>query len=134
MNSNDLFGDTIYVYTRAQAIEDGVLIDVSEVAREAGFRLPVVVTSAVWEQYISWSAEDSEKQAYQDESGRLWDVLWMLRVAASRCREQGVMFYELYVIRRNGRSRKPIKTQLKAVIGGGDQGEPVITIMLPTED
>jgi len=33
----------IHTYTRAQAIEDGVLIDVSEMAREAGFRWPVAV-------------------------------------------------------------------------------------------
>ena len=32
------FGDVISTYTRAQAIEDGVLIDVSSMAREAGFK------------------------------------------------------------------------------------------------
>jgi hypothetical protein len=35
-------------YTRAEAIADGVLIDVSERAREAGFTVPVAVTAAVW--------------------------------------------------------------------------------------
>ncbi len=37
------FAPVISVYTRAQAIEDGVLVDVSETAREAGFRIPVAV-------------------------------------------------------------------------------------------
>ena len=32
--------DLIHSYTRAQAIEDGVLVDVSDVAKEAGFKLP----------------------------------------------------------------------------------------------
>jgi hypothetical protein len=32
----------IYSYTRAQAIADGVLVDVSELAREAGFRFPLL--------------------------------------------------------------------------------------------
>ncbi|EQD30141.1 hypothetical protein B2A_14268, partial [mine drainage metagenome] len=32
--------DVISRYTRAQAIEDGVLVEVSELAREAGFRFP----------------------------------------------------------------------------------------------
>ena len=39
-------------YTRAQAIEDGVLIDVSKMAKEAGFTIPVAVTAAVWNEHI----------------------------------------------------------------------------------
>jgi len=39
--------DIIFSYTRAQAIEDGVLVDVSELAREASFRYPVAVTQGV---------------------------------------------------------------------------------------
>ena len=39
MTSNNL---VIFTYTRAQAIADGVLIDVSKLAREASFRYPVV--------------------------------------------------------------------------------------------
>lgn len=37
-----LFSDApvVHAYTRAEAIEDGVLVDVSETAREAGFRVP----------------------------------------------------------------------------------------------
>ncbi len=38
----------IYAYTRAQAIADGVLIDVSAFAAEAGFKYPVALTSAAW--------------------------------------------------------------------------------------
>ena len=34
--------------SRAQAIEDGVLVDVSDIAKEAGFRYPVALTSALW--------------------------------------------------------------------------------------
>ena len=34
----------IYAYTRAQAIEDGVLIDVTEQAKAIGFKLHTVVT------------------------------------------------------------------------------------------
>jgi hypothetical protein len=35
--------DLIHAYTRANAIADGTLIDVSEVTREAGFRFPVAL-------------------------------------------------------------------------------------------
>ncbi|PXV79112.1 DUF6573 family protein [Nitrosomonas eutropha] len=47
---NEFFqaSDVIHTHTRAQLIEDGDLIDVSETAREAGFMVPVAITRAVW--------------------------------------------------------------------------------------
>lgn len=131
---NNLFGDVVHAYTRAQAIEDGELVDVSEVASEAGFRLSVVVTREVWERYIAWSDADSGAQSYQDESGRLWDVLSMLRFAVRSSKNECVIQYRLHVIPRDGRSRKAKLTRLKAMIHSGDNGEPVVTIMLPSED
>ena len=77
---------------------------------------------------------DTQKQVYQDEAGRLWDVMWMLRIAINSCRGESEICYRLLVIPRDGRSRKPVSVDLKAVIHGGDKDEPVITIMLPTED
>ncbi len=73
---SDKFGDFIYKYTRAQAIADGVLVDVTETANESGFRWPVALTRAVWEDCVAWSEEDSKRQVHQTESGRLWDVLF----------------------------------------------------------
>ena len=42
----------IFSYTRAQAIEDGVLVDLTEWAAETGFKIPVACTATVWHQYI----------------------------------------------------------------------------------
>lgn len=135
MNSAfEFFGEVIYGYTRAQAIEDGELVDVSKTAKEAGFKLPVAVTRAVWDQYIDWTAADDDKQTIQNASGRLWDILWMLYLACRRCAGESCLNYRLYAIPRDGRSRTPRQIELKAVIGGGDNGEPVITVMLPDED
>jgi len=36
-SAESFFGNVISAYTRAQAIEDGVLIDVSSIAKESGF-------------------------------------------------------------------------------------------------
>lgn len=44
--------ELIHSYSRRQANEDGVLVDISETAREAGFTLPVALTAAVYEQYV----------------------------------------------------------------------------------
>ena len=45
--SEILFGEVIFSYTRAQAIADRVLIDVTPTALKAGFRFPVAVTAAL---------------------------------------------------------------------------------------
>jgi hypothetical protein len=121
--------EIIYAYTRAQAIEDGELVDVSETAREAGIKFPVAVTRAVWVKYV----EIPEGVTCQDERGRLWDILWMLRCNAGRGGD--TLFFKLYV-RNHNRERltKADLVTLKAVCGPGDTPEPVITIMLPDED
>jgi hypothetical protein len=63
--------EPIHAYTRADAIRDGVLIDVSAVAREAGIRYPVALTRAAWERCVAVAPG----VLCQAEAGRLWDVL-----------------------------------------------------------
>ena len=122
--------EVIYAYTRAQALEDAILVDVSEMAKEAGIKFPVALTSAVYGKYV----EVSDGITGQDEGGRLWDILWMLRCAARQCQEDALHF-QLYV-RNHNRERLDYQdlVTLKALCGPGDQGEPVITVMLPAED
>ncbi|MFC1602201.1 DUF6573 family protein [Pseudomonadota bacterium] len=75
-SADSLFGNVISTYTRAQAIEDGVLIDAGSMAKEVGFKYSVAITSAAWSDCVAWSEDDNQKQVYQDQSGRLWDVLY----------------------------------------------------------
>lgn len=130
---NDCLNEHIYIYTRAQAIEDGVLVDVSETAKEAGFQIPVAVTQAVWHEYIEWK-NVKNKKAIQNTEGRLWDVLSMLRFACSRLKDESEIKYRLYVVPQDKQTVKSSLVELRAAIAGGDNGEPVITIMLPDED
>ncbi len=127
------FGEAICTYTRAQAIEDGVLVDATETAREAGFRYPVAMTRAAWEDCVSWGDDDSKRQTYQDEAGRLWDVLWMASVAARR-NSGAELRFQLYRVPRGGRGVKPRLVVLQMHCGPGDEGEPVITISMLGED
>jgi hypothetical protein len=121
--------DLIHRYTRADAIRDGVLIDVSVVAREAGIRYPVALTAAVWAKCVVVPPE----VLCQDEAGRLWDVLWLLACAARRSDGGPELCYAVHVRNDNNDAIPPL-VQLKALCGPGDQAEPVITIMLPNED
>lgn len=132
----EIFGEIISSYTRAQAIEDGVLVDVTETAKEAGFKVPVALTRAVWEDCVAWGAEDSERHGVpQDESGRLWDLLWMTCLASRRAASEDIqVLVGLLRVPRHGRGRLPRRVTLVAEIGPGDEREPVITIMWPGED
>ena len=81
-SEHPIFGKVISVYTRAQALADGVLIDAGSMTREAGFRWPVAITAGAWADCVAWDDADSERQTHQDQSGRLWDVLFMAAYAA----------------------------------------------------
>ena len=131
--TNDLFGSVISVYTRTQALADGVLVDVTDTAREAGFVFPVALTHAVWEDCVGWSAEDTKRKGGpQDEMGRLWDVLWMAKLAARKGGER--ILFQLYRVPREGRGVRAKLVTLAAHCGQGDDGEPVVTIMMSAED
>ncbi len=132
--ANEIFGEIIHSYTRKQATEDGFLVDVTETAHEAGFSIPVALTRAIWEDCVEWDETDSKRQTYQDLSGRLWDVINMAFLAAHMSKNQSSFLYQVYRVPRGGRGRKARRVILKSVIGSGDQGEPVITIMQPNED
>jgi hypothetical protein len=104
-----------------------VLIDVSAAALEAGIRWPVALTRAVWERCVTVPPG----VACQDEAGRLWDLVWMLACAARRSEGTEVRFG--VHVRKDNRDGTPPPVRLKALCGPGDQGEPVITAMLPNE-
>ncbi len=128
------FGDELREQLAAlAAMENGArlnLLDVSSIAKEAGFRIPVAVTSSVWHDYIT---PDPRAAGYQDIDGRLWDILWMLSIKARQARQARgarVMFSVLMIMK--ARQRRYIT--FRSVIGAGDDGEPVITIMTLYED
>lgn len=127
--------NVIDVYTRENAIDDGVLVDVSEMAKEAGFKIPVAMTSALWIDCVAWSDEDSKKQEiHQDQDGRLWDVLYMAAMAAKAAGNSQCVPVRVYRVKRDTRSQGATMVTFKSHVGPGDQGEPVITLMLTNED
>ena len=129
------FGPVVFAYSRRQAIEDGVLVDVTQTAREAGFRIPVALSRAVWDRLV---ALPEGYRGFQDEAGRLWDVLWMARHYA--CRAPNSNRVRMCVLVRDIRgdlrdSHRPPRRHFPIVaIGAGDEGLPAITIMFPEDD
>jgi hypothetical protein len=121
--------DLIHRYTRADALRDGVLLDATAIAREAGITYPVALTRAVWERCVAVPPGVE----CQDEAGRLWDVVWLLACAVRGGAGGRDLRFGVHV-RNDNRDRTPPLVQLKAVCGPSDQGEPVVTIMTPDED
>jgi hypothetical protein len=121
--------DLIHSYSRAQAIEDGLLIDSSKTAKEAGIRFPVALTRALWERCVAVPPG----VICQDEAGRLWDIVWLLRLAITRSAGGSEVRFGVYV-RNDNREGTPPLVRLKAVCGPDDDGSPCLTVMLPEED
>jgi hypothetical protein len=129
--TTDLFGPVIHRYTRAQALADGVLVDAAPLAAEAGFTVPVALTAEAWAHTVTW---DEANTAAQDETGRLWDVLTMTRLAAGRATPgQTRVIVQLIRVPNRKNATRPTPVLLHAHIGPGDHGEPVLTIMRPHE-
>ena len=133
--------DIISRYTRAEALNDGELIAAPEgLTRQAGISVPVAFTRAAWYQYIEPSY--LPEMPDQDLTGRLWDLLWMLRMSANRSRSSSVIIFRVAfeLLREKARANGIVHirggeiVELKAVCGPGDDCEPVITVMLPAED
>jgi hypothetical protein len=122
--------EIISSYSRAQALEDGELVAADpKLADEAGIRWPVALTRALWAEAVEVNARDREYG--QDVTGRLWDVLWLFAVAV-RTRRFAEDTFVYAVMVQKGRQLERVR--IKAHVGPGDKGEPVITLMLPDED
>ena len=125
------FGEPIHAYTRAQALADGVLVDVTRQASPAemrgGFTVPVAVTAAVW---AAIEAIPDSLVGIADARGRLHDVLWMARVAAQRFRGACGGTFAVHLPSRGTRQR--VKT-LRVEIGPDDHGAPCVTIGFPED-
>jgi hypothetical protein len=141
----DFWGPVVYSYSRAQAIEDGILVDLEKfsfrphhnVRQEAGIIFPVAMTRTAYARMIQ--DEDEPLPPGQDISGRMWDVLYMFRLAARRSDGDRFLFRVSVTnwIERDGKRINRTKQEtvtLKAICGPGDDAAPVITIMLPNED
>ena len=126
----ETFGPVIYSYTRAQAVADGVQVEVTKTANEAGIKFPVFLTRTVFDAYVAVPPGVT----CQDEAGRLWDVVWMLRFAIQRSRAGADRLpFALYVRNDNHRAKL---VKLIATCGPLDIDDPApaITVMMPDED
>jgi hypothetical protein len=118
--------DLIHAYSRAQALEDGQLVDVTDNARQVGIKVPVAVTAAVFGLCIE---VPPSRRRLEDVGGRTHDIVWLLRCAIRRSGGGRRVDFVVSCSTRAGRRN----VRLKALCGPGDAGEPVITVMCHDE-
>lgn len=122
----ELFGDPIHVYSRAQALADGVLVDVTKRA-EGIFRVPVAFTRSLWD-----VIEDLEESPLRDQAiaVRIREVLGAAaELGRDRRNTDRIAFPLLLPTKTHGLKQY----ELVAVSGPGDAGEHVVTIGFPID-
>jgi len=125
-------GPIIFSYTRKQAIEDGVLMDLCQPVYEPmlkmlGFKIHIAITATAFHEAVG-DPEAMAKERPGDVLRGVWTMLKVIREEIGRSKE-GVDRIHFQLPRPPG---KPCA--LWVHIGPGDEGEPVLTIMLEGED
>ncbi|HZD31552.1 MAG TPA: DUF6573 family protein [Candidatus Angelobacter sp.] len=149
--------EVISVYTRQQAIEDGILVDCEQAPmgemRSQVMKWPLAITATAFHRYVWPIGEELNLPPGQSLEGRFWDVVWMFRAAVKgtvtgRHISPCDLLFDFYCIvddpalwpnenidaTAKSRPEGTRLVTLKAVSGPGDDGEPVMTFMLPDED
>lgn len=128
--ANNPFADAeiISVYTRQQAIDDGMFVDVSKMAKEAGIKYPVAITSNLFHTYIEPSEE--AKSYGQSVDGRLWDVLFVFRMMAKRANGSFIKFTVSF---NDGTKKEDVDIWAVCEAQSPTDPSPAINIMLPED-
>jgi hypothetical protein len=124
LQADQPFGPIIFSYTRKQAIEDGVLVDVTELAGLEGFRLHTAMTATLFGEAVRRpaGAKPPEGVEVNPETAIRW-LLKRLHLEIKRLPPgEDRVYFTMGEI------------SLWALCGPGDEGEPVLTCMLEGED
>ena len=100
----------ISIYTREQALADGVLINISETAKCVGFKYPTAITATLAVDLAGTSA-----------------LFWTLYRFAKLIADSPKTDNDIIVL-------KDVEgAEAWLHLGGGDNGEPVLTLMRPQD-
>lgn len=134
----EIYGEPISIYTVEQGVADGLFVRIDpQLCEEAGFNVPVVLTRAAWDDLVKW-----ERGAFNDETGRAWDVLTMCRAVAraSMCDQRRRPFWMYRVPNRTksgnlSTSCTAVRVRRDAVVQAwNSEGTPCVTILMEEED
>jgi len=129
--------EVIHTYSHQQAVEDGIVMDVSHMARRMGFDVPVFVTNTVWAEAICPDGVSGDDRVglflayvkgtlrYLHEEDALEDDLIELPLT--------LPMVGVHVIDREGKEIEPMERTLWLHLDANDKGEPIFTILFPED-
>ena len=106
------------------------LLMLLRVPKKQASSFPTAMTNAVYQDCVAW--DNGKEKAYQDESGRMWDIFTMAKYAIRQGANTNRIAFTVLRVPRGQKRAKEVA--LTMVIGPGDTPAPVITIMFPNED
>lgn len=118
--------EIFHSYTRKQAIQDGILIDITAESKEFGFVYPIAITDGLFAELTS------NKPEYEAYTARLNDALMLLYLKITHCKDESIVFYDMLITNAKGQKET---LGLKCICDGDgdDDGEPVLTLMMSSE-
>ncbi len=117
---------TSHRYTRTQAIDDGLLIDVGQAAQDVEIGCPTAISSTVWNSYV----QVRKSASWQDERERLGNIMAALRETFPNPLP-GIERQFLLQVQND--ANPPRQVRLKAICTLGDNDETVLTVLMPSE-
>ena len=111
--------DYVYRYTRKQALEDGVLIDISKYGKQIGFKYPMAITIRLYHEVFVKNDELDEK--------KLSIVLFQFIHKILLRTDGGDLLKDII------KDREGYDVEVWLMCHGGDDGEPVMTLMYPSD-
>ncbi|GHT84314.1 hypothetical protein FACS1894137_07200 [Spirochaetia bacterium] len=125
---SDPIGHPNQAHTRAQALADGTLSDISDFSKEAYFRCPMAVSDDLFYNYLS--PPYNLLSQGQSLTSRIQDTLTELKTAIyAHPKALKVIFTASFLMLPDDEPT-PISIQITATLGRGDDGKPVITLSL----
>lgn len=114
-------------YPRKNAIETGSLVDISDIAKEIGFTVPIACTSSLFKEVFTPSHQC--KLLGQKVENRVWDMITSLMHTAKDALDPKIILrmevaYEFTTVIE----------EMVAIVGPGDERELVVTIMYKHEN
>jgi len=136
--------EVIYAYTRKDAIEDGILVELDEakledgktgkeLRLEAGVMFPICFTFTLFEKL---NPNEADRKCGQSLAGRYWDVLTIFKfeISALTKKQAKVNQFNFKILVLEGRKGELNELEMKVMLGAEDDGKPALTFMLPDED
>lgn len=122
----DLFGPVVHSYTQAEAIEDGVLVPVTLLAKRHGLKVNTLITSTLLSALVGNDVAETfiDGDINPELSLLFLDIVQSVRMAYASQSE-----FTSSTLNFAGELQS-----YKACMTGDDQGKPCVVISMPEED